>query len=279
MMIRLLKAELYKIFTRKRSYIGFIAVIIIILIAQGAMLWEGKTMHEFLTKNLSSAFYMQGNLVNGYLMTYLLLNFLWVHIPLLIVIVTGDLFSGEAHGGTFRLILSRPVSRFKLVCVKYLAALVYTFILMLIFAITSLGLGILLFGKGDLMVIFNSINVLPENDIMWRFILAFIYGFIGMITVASLSLLLSSMASNSLSPILLTMATIILFTMISTFDFSIFSSIKPFLLTTYLDSWQRFFSFDVKMIKVYRDAGILILHIFIFFSLTVLYFQRKDILT
>jgi len=278
-MSRLIRIELYKIFTRKRSYIGFIAVILIVLIAQAAMLWEGKAMHDFLTKNLTDAFFMQGNLVNGYLMTYLVLNFLWVHIPLLIVIVTGDLFSGEAHGGTFRLLLSRPVSRFQIVTVKYVAAIIYTFLLMLVFAIVSLGLGILLFGKGDLMIIFRAINILPEHDIMWRFILAFIFGFIGMISVASLSLMLSSMASNSLSPILITMAIIILFTMVSSFDFSFFSIIKPFLLTSYLDSWQRLFSLDANMQKVYFDGFILLVHIFLFYTITVLYFRRKDILS
>lgn len=278
-MITLINIELYKIFTRKRSYIGFIAVIVIILIAQAAMLWEGQSMHEFLTKNLSDAFYMQGNLVNGYLMTYLLLNFLWVHIPLLIVIVTGDLFSGEAHGGTFRLILVRPVSRWELVTVKFVAATIYTFILMMVFALSSLGLGLLLFGKGDLMVIFNTISIIPEHDVMWRFISAFCYGLLGMITVATLSLWFSSMSSNSLGPILSTMAVIILFTMISTFNFSIFTAIKPFLLTSYLDSWQRFFSFEVNVSSIIKDSLVLIFHIFLFYLFTIFHFSRKDILS
>lgn len=278
-MKQLIRIELYKIFTRKRSYIGFIAVIVIILIAQGAMLWEGQTMHEFLTKNLSDAFYMQGNLVNGYLMTYLILNFLWVHVPLLIVIVTGDLFSGEAHGGTFRLILSRPVSRGQLVVAKYIAAWVYTLLLMILFAISSLGLGLLLFGTGDLMVIFNSINIIPESDLMWRFLFAFLFGILSMLAVASLSLLLSSMANNSLGPILVTMAIIILFSMISTFDFSVFRLVKPFLLTTYLDSWQRFFSFEINTAKIIRDGSILILHTVLFMVITLLYFRKKDLLT
>ena len=271
--------ELYKIFTRKRSYIGFGAVVIIILIAQGAMLWEGQSMHEFLTKNLTEAFYMQGNLVNGYLMTYLVLNFLWVHIPLLIVIVTGDLFSGEAHGGTFRLILARPISRAHLVTAKFIAAIVYTLVLMGIFSVTSLGLGVLLFGKGDLMVIFNAINILPEHDIFWRFVSAFAYGFAGMVSVASLSLLLSSMANNSLGPILSTMAIIILFTMISTFEFSFFRYIKPFLLTSYLDSWQMFFSFELDKGLIIRDIFILFFHSILFYLITLMHFNRKDILT
>lgn len=278
-MSNLIKIELYKIFTRKRSYIGFIAIILIVLIAQGAMLWEGQAMHQFLTKNLSDAFYMQGNLVNGYLMTYLVLNFLWVHVPLLIVIVTGDLFSGEAHGGTFRLIISRPVSRYQLVTVKFVSALIYTLSLMIVFAATSLGLGLLLFGKGDLMVIFKSINFIPEADLLWRFMYAFLYGFIAMYAVASLSLLLSSMASNSLGPILSTMAIIILFMMISTFELRFFSSIKPFLLTTYLDSWQRFFSYEVKSNLIIRDGLVLCLHILLFYLSTIIYFNRKDLLT
>ena len=278
-MYSLVKIELYKVFSRKRSYIGFIAIVVIVLIAQAAMLWEGQAMHEFITSNLSNAFYMQGNLVNGYLMTYLVLNFLWVHVPLLVVIVTGDLFSGEAHGGTFRLILTRPVSRLKLVSVKFIAAYIYTFVLMFLFAISSLGLGILLFGKGDLMVIFTAINIIPETDLLWRFIGAFVYGFIGMLAIASLSLLFSAMANNSLGPILTTMAVIILFTLITSFNFDIFRSIKPFLLTNYLDSWQGLFSYTVKFKALLFDSMVLILHCLIFYLITVIYFRQKDILT
>ena len=278
-MRKLVGIELYKIFTRKRSYIAFIAVLLIILIAQAAMLWEGESMYAYLTKNLSDAFYMQGKLVNGYLMTYLVLNFLWVHIPLLIVIVTGDLFSGEAQGGTFRLVLSRPVSRGGLVSAKFIAGMVYTFVLMMLFAVSSLGLGLLLFGQGDLIVIFDTISIFPEADVLWRFLAAFAYGLLGMVTVASLSMLLSSMASNSLGPILSTMAIIILFTMISTFDFNFFRYLKPFLLTSYLDAWQMFFSFDPDISLILKNAGVLLLHCGIFYTATLLYFKRKDILT
>ena len=275
----LIKIELYKIFKRNRSYISFFAVIIIILIAQAAMLWEGESMYAFFTQNLSEAFYMQGNLVNGYLMTYLVLNFLWVHIPLLVVIVTGDLLSGEAHGGTLRLILSRPVSRSNLVSAKFIAAFIYTIILMLIFALFSLGLGLMLFGKGDLIVIFESINILPTDDIFWRFIAAFAYGTIGMISIASMSLLLSSFASNSLGPILSTMAIIILFTMISSFEFNVFTFIRPLLITTYLDSWQMLFSYTPNIRFLLTDGAVLLLHTIVFYLLTLLSFNRKDILT
>ena len=278
-MFTLIKIELYKIFKQKRSYIGFLALIVIILLSHIAMKWEGQEMHEFITQNLSDAFFMQGNLVNGYLVTFLVLNFLWVHVPLLIVLVTADLISGEAQAGTFRIILTRPVSRAKLITAKYIAAMLYTFVFMVIFAVLSLGVGLWIFGKGDLMVIIGSVNIFSESDVLWRFILAFIYGFISMCTVAALSLLLSSLSGNSLSPILSTMAIIIVFTFISTLNLGVFSTVKPFLLTTYLDSWQSLFSYDVKLRDIFLDAFILCIHIFIFYGLTIFIFRKKDILT
>jgi len=278
-MLSLIKIELYKIFKQKRSYIGFAALVVIILLSQFAMLWEGQEMHEFITRNLSEAFFMQGNLVNGYLVSYLVLNFLWVHVPLLIALVTADLISGEAHAGTFRIILTRPVSRAKLITAKYISAMIYTFVFMIIFAVLSLGLGLLIFGKGDLMVVFGSINIFSESDVLWRFILAYAYGFIGMCTVAALSLLLSSLSNNSLGPILSTMAIIIVFTFITTLNLEVFSSIKPFLMTTYLDSWQKLFTYDIQLKDVFADAFILCINILVFYGLTIFIFQRKDILT
>ena len=278
-MLTLIKIELYKIFKQKRSYIGFAALIVIILISQLAMIWEGQEMHEFITSNLSDVFFMQGNLVNGYLVTYLVLNFLWVHVPMLIVLVTADLISGEAQSGTFRIILTRPVSRAKFITAKYIAATIYTFVFMVIFSVLSLGAGLLIFGKGDLMVIFGSVNVFSESDVLWRFLLAFGYGFISMCAVAALSLLLSSLSGNSLAPILSTMAIVIVFTFISTLNLGVFSTIKPFLLTTYLDSWQMIFSYDVNLRDIFIDAFILCVHIFIFYGLTVFLFRKKDILT
>ena len=278
-MLLLVEIELYKIFKQKRSYIGFAALIVIILLSHTAMIWEGREMHDFITSNLSEAFFMQGNLVNGYLISYLVLNFLWVHVPLLIVLVTADLISGEAQAGTFRIILTRPVSRAKLITAKYIAAMFYTFIFMVIFGVLSLGVGLWIFGKGDLMVIFGSVNVFSESDVLWRFVLAFGYGFVSMCAVAALSLLLSSLSHNSIGPILSTMAIIIVFTFISTLNIGIFSAVKPFLLTTYLDTWQSLFSYDVKLMNIFIDVFILCIHILIYYGLTIFIFRKKDILT
>jgi ABC-2 type transport system permease protein len=278
-MLQLTTIELYKIFARRRSYIAFIAICIIVVITKLAVLYEGQEMLDFLTRDLAESFLFQGNLVNGYMVCYLVLNFLWVHVPLLIVIVTGDLLAGEANAGTFRILLTRPVNRISLVTAKYIAAVVYTLVIVVFLGVFSMALGLLIFGKGDLMVFLGGVNIFPETDILWRFAAAYGFGFLSMGTIAALSLLLSSMSNNSLGPILTTMAIIIICTMISTLDLEVFRAIKPFILTTYLDTWQLFFYFDINTEEVFTAAVILLLHILIFYAVTAYYFNRKDILS
>jgi ABC-2 type transport system permease protein len=278
-MLRLTRIELYKVFTRRRSYIAFIAIAIIVVITKLAALYEGQEMLDYLTRNLKQSFLFQGNLVNGYMVSYIVLNFLWVHVPFLIVIVTGDLLAGEANAGTFRVLLTRPVSRLGLVTAKYITAIVYALVIVIFLAVFSVALGLLIFGKGDLMVFLGGLSIFPESDVLWRFTVAYAFGFLSMATIAAMSLLFSSMSNNSLGPILTTMAIIITFTMVSTLDLEVFRIIKPFLLTSHLDTWQLFFYFDIDTEEILKSAAILLFHILIFYVATGFYFSKKDILS
>lgn len=271
--------ELYKVFTRPRSYIGFLAIVIFVSFTHIAVYMEGQEILDFLTQNLEDVFTLQGNLINGYMVTYLVLNFMWVHIPLLIVLVTGDLFSGEAHNGTFRLLLTRPVSRTKLVNAKFISASIYTGALVLFLGIFSLPLGLVIFGEGDLMVLLETLNIIPQDELMLRFTIAYAFGLLSMITVASLSLMLSSMSESSIGPILLTVAIIILLTLVSSINLKIFNLIRPFLFTSYLNSWMYLFKFEIEPLMLARDALVLVVHIIVFYFVTWFHFTRKDILS
>ncbi len=271
--------ELYKVFTRPRSYIGFLAIIIFVAFTHIAVYMEGQEILDFLTQNLEDVFTLQGNLINGYMVTYLVLNFMWVHIPLLIVLVTGDLFSGESHNGTFRLLLTRPVTRTKLVNAKFIAASLYTGALVLFLGLFSLPLGLVVFGKGDLMVLLETLNIIPQEELIMRFTVAFAFGLLSMITVASLSLMLSSFSDSSIGPILLTIAIIILLTLVSSINLKIFNLIRPFLFTSYLNSWMYLFRFEIQPMMLLRDAYVLVAHIVVFYFVTWYHFNRKDVLS
>lgn len=278
-MFKLVKIELFKVFRRPRSYIGYIAIFLIVMISYAAAWWEGRAFFDFVLRGVGDAFYLHGNIINGYMVTYMILAYLWMHIPLLVVIVTGDLISGESQSGSFRLLLTRPVSRNGLISAKFIAGAIYTASLIFLLATLSMGLGLLFFGKGDLIVILGAINIIPEHDLLWRFAGAFSYGLLGMITVSSLALFISAFARNSLGPILATMGVIMVFTLVSSFEFEVFENIKPFLFTTYLESWQDFFAFEVDVKRILFDGGVLLMHSIVLYLFTLGYFRKKNILS
>ena len=280
MIFSLISIELSKIFRKWRTYIGFLAIAILVPIIQIAMLVEGERSINFMTRNLQQSFVFVGNLLNGYLISYAILNALVVHIPFLITLVAGDLLAGEATAGTYRILVTRPVSRFKIVLSKFFAGLIYTNLLVLWLAIISMGIGLLVFGVGELIVIKNvNILILARNDVFWRFLLAYGFAALSMTVVLSLAFLFSSLVENAIGPIVSTMAIIIVFVIISALDIEFFQSIRPYLFTNYMLSWRTFFDDPIDIQDIVRSVSILVGHVIIFFSVTVYIFHKKDILS
>lgn len=279
-MLTLIKIEIYKIFKKWRTYISFAAIGVLIPIIHIAMMIEGEHSLDYMTRNLKQSFIFIGNLLNGYLISYLILNSLVVHIPFLITLVAGDLLAGEATAGTYRILISRPVSRFKITCSKFFAGIFYTNLLVLFLAVMSLGLGILIFGTGELIVLKSSgIIIFERGDVFWRFLVAYAFASLSMSVVAGLAFLFSSLVENAIGPIVATMAIIIIFIIISAINVQFFQSIKPYLFTTYMNSWRLLFDNPLNLKEILESALILLSHAAVFFTATVYIFSKKDILS
>lgn len=279
MMYTLVNIELKKIFKKWRTYIGFIAIGLLTPIVQLSLHYEGSRLIKFFTQNLSQAFVFSGNLINGYLIAHLILQSLVIHIPFLIVLVGGDLLAGEATAGTYRMLLTRPVSRFQVVTAKILAGFIYTNLLILWLAIISCIGSILIFGPGELLVITDKIYIFARSDVIWRFLLAYGYATLSMMTVLSLSFLFSSLVENAIGPIVGTMTVIIVLLIISTLPIEALNDVKYYFFTTHMSAWKDFFTSPLQMGKIVYSGLFLLLHIFIFYSASLLIFIRKDILS
>lgn len=279
-MLDLISIELYKIFKKWRTYIGFIALGVLVPLIHIAMVLEGQSTINFMTRNIQESFVFVGNLLNTYLISYIILTSLAVHIPFLITLVAGDLLAGEATSGTYRLLLTRPISRPKLIIVKFIAGFIYTNLLVLWLAFLSLVVGYFIFGTGELLIIDGQMIIIFESsDVLWRFMLAYGFATLGMTAVASLAFLFSSLVENSIGPIISTMAIIIVFVILSAIQVEFFQDIKPYLFTTHIMSWRLFFEAPLDVKEILNSAANLIIHIIVFFSLTLFLFRRKDILS
>jgi len=279
-MITMVRIELYKIFKKWRTYIGFIAIGVLVPIIQIAMLYEGEHSINFVTRDIRESFVFVGNLLNSYFISYIILNALAVHIPFLITLVAADLLAGEATAGTYRLLVPRPVSRMKIVLSKFFAGAIYTNFLILWLAVISLGLGFIIFGVGELIVLkSDTIIIFEKSDVLWRFLLAYGYASLGMMVVCSLAFLFSSLVENAIGPIISTMAVIIVFIIVSAINIDLFQAIKPYLFTSHILKWREFFNDPVDTFKIIESTLILLGHVILFFGLAAYIFRKKDILS
>jgi ABC-2 type transport system permease protein len=277
-MIQLLRIELYKIFSRPRTYISFGIVTAITLVIQLAMLSDGKSFLGFALSGISEQFEIQGNILNGYLVTYIILQSLLIHIPLLVALVAGDALAGEANLGTLRLLLTKPISRPKLVVVKFLGSVIYAVMLIMWLAVVGLFLSLLLFGKGDMINLKSDAFILiMKNDVMWRYVAAFAFASLAMTTIAALSLLLSCFADNAIGPIVATMGIVIVITILSNLELPLFNIIKPYLFTTHMIGWKGFFDSPVPFAAIGRSAVVLVVYTLGFLGISIVYFNKKDI--
>ncbi len=278
-MWQLIGIELNKVFLRRRSYIGFLALFMLVTILQVAMYVEGQTFINLMIQNLKNTFVLEGNLLNGYFVSFLLMNSLWVLLPFLVTFVAGDSIAGEAHAGTLRLLLTRPVSRTQVIIAKFTTSLLYTLLLVIFLMLISLGISTLIFGTGDLVVYSKTLNIFPERVVLPRFFMAFGYAFLGMAVVTSLAFMLSTMTNNAIGPIIGTMALVIGFTIITNLRLVAFETLRKFLFTTYIGSWTLFFDYEPDWSQIRFSILVCLVHILVFFGAGLFVFKRKDILT
>lgn len=274
----MLRLELYKIFKRPRTYISFGIITAFSLLVQLAMYVDGKSFLSFFMQGVSEQFDIKGSILNGYLITYIILQSLLIQIPLLVALVSGDALAGEANIGTLRLLLTKPISRSGLVWTKFAASICYAILLLLWLAAIALGLSLLIFGEGDMIVLKSDAFIMfLKDDILWRYLCAFGFATLAMSTVSALSILLSVFADNSIGPIMSTMGIIIVLTVFAAFDLPLFNAIKPYLFTTHMIGWKGFFDNPVPYNAVGWSAIILVAYILLFMLSATIFFNRKDI--
>lgn len=278
-MITLIWIELQKIFRKWRTYIGFIAIGALVTIVQIALYFTGDGYIKMLTRNFQDTFIMVGNLFNGYLVGNLVLTGLYIHIPFLIVLVGGDLLASEATSGTYRMLLTRPVSRIKIVTAKFFAGLVYVFLLIAWLALLSLGVSCLVFGTGELISFRGKLIIFAADDVLWRFLAAYGYAMLSMFTVFALSYFFSSLVENAIGPIVSTMAVIIILIILTALPIDFLKEISPYFFTSHMIQWEDFFGDPVDYEKIFKSALVLAGHIIGLCLVTTYLFTKKDILS
>lgn len=291
-MLQLLQIEVYKIFKRPRTYIAFGVITLIILLLQIALKSDREEYVGMMMSGMDDTFNAPASeILNGYSVCFIVLNLLLVHVPILVALIAGDMISGEANMGTLRLLITKPVSRTRLLLVKFTAASIYTLLMVIWVALLALGLSVVLFGTNELFVPRESeVNIISTGDVLWRYLAAFGFAMVGMITVAALAFMLSVFTDNSIVPIVTTVCVIIIFTILTQIQVPFYDSVEPWLFTTHMLGWKGFFYVEgregitmdgsLENLRAILKSGLMLLgYITLFLSVAAWYFNRKNILS
>jgi ABC-2 type transport system permease protein len=125
MFLRQLRNELIKLFAKKRTYIGFG----MFLLAQNAviLLFRFTRATQSMTRTLEGNGYAVAEYMSALtLSTMMVIIMAYTLLPLYVALMGGDFVAKEVEDGTLRMILARPVSRVRLIMVKWFAGGVFS---------------------------------------------------------------------------------------------------------------------------------------------------------
>jgi len=125
-------------------------------------------------------------------------------LPLAVAVFAGDAVAGEANLGTLRYLLTVPVSRLRLLAVKYAAITIGAFAATFTVAVTGVLMGLLLFGGGSMTLL--SGTQVGFVDGAARVALATAYLACGMASLGAVGLFISTLTEQ---PIAATIALVV----------------------------------------------------------------------
>ena len=278
-MLGLIHNELLVIAGRWRSYIGFIGISILMPLILWGFSVGGEELHRDYARELGGTFMIVGSILNSFLATYIIMNTLWIHIPFLVTLAAGDSVAADGANGIFRITLTRSVSRFKILVSKLMASYIYTALLLIFCALWSLGIGSIILGTGDLIVIDNGILILDESQAWARMAFSFLLAILVMCMVATLCFMFSTMTNNAVGPIIGTMFLIIIGYIIMGIPLEIFEKIEPYVFVKYFNVWLDAFKDPIPWEEIGKKLGVLAAYSVTCFGIATYVFLKKDIKT
>jgi ABC-2 type transport system permease protein len=266
--------ELLKLFARKRTYMGFIAFIAIeLVIMLGVNLHKKMFLRSMEDFGLDFSRYFSGPTVAFQMINYTAFSLGSLYLAL----VCGDIVCKEVEDGTMRMILSRPVSRLRILALKFLAGAFYSWVLALFIVLTSLAFGVLDRGLGPFFVVdpFQKLTGIFNVGVgLDRYVMATAALCFSMTTLACLGFMFSCFNMKPASATIVTLS--VYFADIILYKIPFFEDIKGYFLSANMNKWSQLFQPAIPWKDLGHNAAYLIAFDIAFLAIGAIYFARRD---
>jgi len=273
-MIRLLGTELHLIFKQKRTYYGILAALLIELFIVVGAWYQGNELIEILLSNLSEAFILEGKLMNGHLVMYIVLNSLWFNLPLIMMIIVSGFLCNDYKDRTIQTVMLQSINKQSYIRTKFASAVIFALILLAIFFVSALILAYGIFGTGDLITYLNSLNFFESGDALSRIALSYLSGAFIMIAYAIASISLAIIFKEMTITWIACAVFLILNNLLLKIDFG---AVDVWIYPKLIDTWQYFFYFEIQWKDILLNHLILGFYIMVFYFIGVRIFMKRDI--
>ena len=258
--------ELRKLRSQKRTYLGLGAAMLVPMIFIVALLSSSGGPDDVPFTRYVRETGLAIPLVG------LLFSSIWLF-PLITSLVAGDIVAAEDNHGTLKTILTRSTERWQIFTGKWLAALSYAFLALVLFVGVGLVVGGLLWGFDPLTTL-SGTKVATGRGIALIGAASLAY-FIPMIAIAAIAMLLSTVTRNSAAAVVGTLIfsfVVQLLAVIKALD-----PIKPYLLSTQFDAWQGLLRDPADWAPIVRAAWVSALYAIPALGCAFVVFVRRDV--
>lgn len=272
------RAEWLKLLARKRTYIGFGAFLAMELVI--LVVFQRQGPEGFYRKMIARQGGLFENYFSGLTLGFIVLAFSSAILgSIYLALVSGDIVAKESEDGNLRLLLARPVSRLRLLGVKFATCFCYSLILIQFITWSAFLLGVWVRGWGGGMFAFAPEQGLAElwdwREGLWRYGVCSVFLGLSMTTVSSIGFFFSCFR---IKPAAATITALSYFfvdwILLRT---NIMHSYEYLLLTPYLNSWMLVFLDPIPWALIARNYTIIAAVNLSLFVLGAAWFQSRDL--
>ncbi len=275
-----LKNELWKLFGKKRTYIGFGAFIVV----QTIILSVFKYTHHW-QNHIGRLLDLNGYVDTDYLSALtiafvMLLPQIGLLMPLYVTLVGGDLVAKEVEDGTLRMILSRPVSRIRLLLVKWIAGVIFTAVLVVALGGTALIFARLYFPWNGMFAFSpdsqdTGFSLFTANQGLALYAFSHLFMVINSVTMLSVAFMFSCFNMKPAAATILALSFLFMNMVMQHIPF--FEDYQNWFITHHLESWSWVYQQPMPWSTIFQSEMILLAASATAFIIGVMGFQVRDI--
>jgi ABC-2 type transport system permease protein len=271
-----LRNELWKLFGKRRTYIGFG----MFLLAQNAMLLTFKftKWQTQVERLLEGNGYLASQFISALTVAvFMLIPQIVLLMPLYTTLIGGDMVAKEAEDGTLRMILCRPVSRFRLLLLKWVAGIIFSTALVAVLGGTALLFARVWFPWRGMFVFVPGVtfNVLDSSNGFVLYLCSHLFLVVNASTMLSIAFMFSCFNVKPAAATILALS--VLFVSMVMENIPFLERYHEWLLPYHFRSWLLVFSQPLPWGRVAASLSILFACNFTAFIIGAAGFQVRDI--